>query len=129
MSPAMIVPSTLPKPPMITMANALTITEAPANGVSTSTGPSMAPPMPASAEAITKVSMISRFGLMPMRPAVSRSWATARSALPARAGAPGPRRPAPRPIAEECVFEEGGGEAGGRRRHEDDQQALHGEEH
>ena len=44
--------------------------------------PSIAPPMPASAEAITKVSMISRFGSMPIRPAVSRSCATARNALP-----------------------------------------------
>ena len=52
-----MVPSTLPKPPMITIANALTMTEVPANGVSTSTGPSMAPAMPASAEAITKVSI------------------------------------------------------------------------
>ena len=52
----MIVPCMLPKPPMITMANALTITVAPAKGVSTSTGPSSAPAMPASAEAMTMVS-------------------------------------------------------------------------
>ncbi len=67
---------------MMTMAKALTITEVPANGVSTSTGPSMAPAMPASAEAITKVSITSWLGLIPIRPAVSRSCETARSALP-----------------------------------------------
>ena len=77
-----MVPSRLPKPPMITMANAFTTTDAPAKGVSTSTGPSSAPAMPASAEEITMVSAISRPGLMPIRPAVSRSCDTARSALP-----------------------------------------------
>ena len=47
------------QPPMMTMAKAFTITLVPAKGVSTRMGPSMAPPMPASAEAITKVSMMS----------------------------------------------------------------------
>ena len=55
----MIVPSTFPNPPMITMAKAFTITVVPANGVRTRMGPSIAPPMPASAEAITNVSMTS----------------------------------------------------------------------
>ena len=80
--PARIVPSTLPKPPMMTIANAFTITEVPANGVSTSTGASIAPAIPASADEITMVSMIRWFGLIPISPAVSRSCATARSALP-----------------------------------------------
>ena len=78
----MMVPSTLPNPPMITMANAFTITLVPANGVNTRMGPSIAPPMPASPQAITNVSVMSALGLMPISPAVSRSWATARSALP-----------------------------------------------
>jgi hypothetical protein len=43
---------------MMTIAKAFTMTEVPANGVSTSTGASMAPPMPASAEAMTNVSMM-----------------------------------------------------------------------
>ena len=77
-----MVPCMLPKPPMMTIANALTITDAPANGVSTSTGPSSAPAIPASAEAITMVIAMRRLGLMPISPAVSRSCATARSALP-----------------------------------------------
>ena len=76
-----MVPCMLPKPPMMTIANALTITDAPANGVSTSTGPSSAPAIPASAEAITMVIAMRRLGLMPISPAVSRSCA-ARSALP-----------------------------------------------
>src|SRR3954462_2785510 len=80
--PAMIVPCMLPKPPMITIAKAFTTTEAPANGVSTSTGPSSAPAIPASADAMTMVRPISNPGLMPIRPAVSRSCATARNALP-----------------------------------------------
>src|SRR5260221_7382927 len=80
--PARMVPCMLPKPPMITMAKALTITVGPAKGVSTSTGPRSAPAIPASADAITIVRAMSRFGLMPISPAVSRSCATARSALP-----------------------------------------------
>ncbi len=78
----MIVPAMLPKPPMMTMAKALTMSEAPVKGVRTTTGPSIAPATPASAEAMTMVSAITRFSLIPMRPAVSRSCATARSALP-----------------------------------------------
>ena len=77
-----MVPCMLPKPPMMTMAKALTITDAPAKGDSTSTGPRSAPAMPASAEAMTMVRAMSRFGLIPISPAVSRSCATARSALP-----------------------------------------------
>ena len=54
----MIVPAILPKPPIITMAKAFTITEAPAKGVRTRIGPNIAPAMPAIAEAITIVIMI-----------------------------------------------------------------------
>ena len=53
-----MVPAILPKPPIITIAKALTMTEAPANGVSTNMGPNIAPAIPAIAEAMTIVNII-----------------------------------------------------------------------